>query len=191
MPGKYVGRFESIVSDCFAQHGPKCVGAHTGTRPNDYGGKLRGGRRAEQRHVEPGGLGLLIERTLHQRVRHDADDGAPRLFFAGIEDADLMSERALVAPILLREARIHDRDRLLRVGVVDGEIAAFVNLEAEGGEVIVGDGFEIAARTIAIGQIILPVDFILPGRCEGHAKAIGHGRGFELRISAQRANRAR
>ncbi len=30
----------------------------------------------------------------------------------------------------------------------------------------------------------------MPGRREGHAEAIGHGRGFELRIGAQRANRA-
>ena len=107
------------LSDRLAQRRPERVRALTGTRPNDYGGKLRGRRGAEQRHVESGGLGLLIERTLHQRVRHDADDGSPRLLLAGIEDAHLMSERALVAPMFSGEARIHDRDRLLRVGVVD------------------------------------------------------------------------
>ena len=102
-----------------------------------------------------------------------------------------MPERALIAPMFAREARVHDRDRLLRVAVVDREIAAFMNLETERGEVAVGDGFEIAARTIAIGQIILAIDFVLPAGREGHAEAIGHGRGFELRIGAQRANGAR
>ena len=38
---------------------------------------------------------------------------------AGIEDADLMPERALVAPVFARKARVHDRDRLFRIGVVD------------------------------------------------------------------------
>ena len=74
--------------------------------------------------------------------------------------------------------------------VVDGEIAAFANLEPEGGEVVVGDGFEVAGGTIAIGQIILAIDFVLPVRREGHAEAIGHGGGFELRIGAQGANGA-
>jgi predicted secreted protein len=50
-----------------------------------------------------------------------------------------MSERALVAPVFAREARVHNRDRLLRVAVVDGEIAAFAKLETEGGEVAVGN----------------------------------------------------
>src|SRR5438105_2284010 len=101
-----------------------------------------------------------------------------------------MSERTLVTPVFSGEARVNDRDRLLGVAVLDGEIAAFAKLESERGEVTVGDRFEIPARTIAIGQIILAVDFILAAGREGHAEAIGHGRSFELWIVAQRPDRA-
>ena len=72
-----------------------------------------------------------------------------------------MTERALVAPIFSRETRVHDCDRLFRIAVVDREIAAFENLQTERREITVGDRFEIAARTIAIGQIFLPIDFVL------------------------------
>jgi hypothetical protein len=67
----------------------------------------------------------LIEWSLHQSVRDDADDRSPGLRFAGIENPDLMTECALIAPIFSRKTRVHDCDRLLRIVVVDGEIASF------------------------------------------------------------------
>ena len=108
----------------------------------------------------------------------------------GIEDAHLVAERALVAPMFAREAGVHDRDRLFRVAVVDGEIAAFENLQSERGEVAVGDGFGVALRPIAIGHVALPIDFVLAEVGEGHAETIGHRRAFESRIGAQGAHGA-
>src|SRR5207237_8305907 len=98
------------------------------SRSNDYRSELGGGRGAEQGHVESGGLGQLIEWALHQRVGHDTHDGAPRLFFAGIENAHLVAKRTFVAPMFPGKARVHDRHRLFRVTVVDREIAPLTNL---------------------------------------------------------------
>ena len=47
-----------------------------------------------------------------------------------------------------------------------------------------------AARPIAIGQIILTVDFVLAAGRERHPETIGHRCGFEFRIVAQRTDRA-
>ena len=104
----------------------------------------------------------FADRTaLHQRVGHNADDGSPRLRLAGIEDSDLMTDRALIAPMFPRKTRIHNCDRLFRVDIVDGEIAAFENFQPKRREIIVRDRFEISARPVAIGQIILSVNFVL------------------------------
>src|SRR5258708_23488300 len=80
--------------------------------PNDDCAKLRRWLGSEQRHVEACVVGLLVERPLHQRVRNHADDGAPRLGLAGIENTDLMTKRALIAPMLARKTRVHDGDRV-------------------------------------------------------------------------------
>src|SRR5439155_13275241 len=109
----------------------KCFGSLPRTGTNNDGTKLRRRRRAEQRHVKSGGLGLLIERALHQCVRHDADNRSPWLRFGGIKNAHLMPERALVPPVLSSKTRVHDRHRLLRVIVIDREIAAFADFQSE------------------------------------------------------------
>src|SRR4029453_13396301 len=101
------------------------------------GGKLRRRRCAQQWHIKSYALGFLIERTLHQRVRHDADNSSPRLRLTGIEDSDLVTNRALVAPILSGKTRIHNCHRLLRIYIVDGEITAFENFQTKRREIII------------------------------------------------------
>src|SRR5437870_2173980 len=56
------------------------------------------------------------------------DNGSPRLRLSGIEDSDLVTNCALIAPVLSGKARVHDRHRLFRIRVFDSEIAAFQNL---------------------------------------------------------------
>ena len=128
--------------------------------------------RSEQRHVEAGVVSLLVEGSLHQCVRHHADNGAPRLGLAGIKNPNLMTKRALIAPMLARKTRVHNGDWLFRIGVVDGEIAAFQNFQSERAKIIVRDRLVISARPVAIGQIILSVHFVLAAAGEGHLKAI-------------------
>ena len=137
--------------DRSAQSRAESVGALPRTRTNDDRAKLRGRRRAKEWHVKSGGLGLLIEWSLHQQIWNHTDNGAPRLRVARIENPDLVTERASIAPIFSRETRVHDRDRLLRIAVIDCKIAAFENLQAEGREIIVGNGFKVTTRAIAIG----------------------------------------
>ena len=115
--------------DGFAQGRPERFRRLAGMRADNDGAELRRRTGAEQRHIEAGAIGLAIKWPLHQRVGHNADDGAPRLRLRRIENPDLMSERALVAPIFARKTRIHDRDRLFRVAVFEGEIAPLENLQ--------------------------------------------------------------
>src|SRR5438477_9076329 len=170
------------LGDRLAQCWSESLRALPRTRTNEDGAKLRRRRCAEQRRVKSGRFSLLIERSLHQRVRHHADDRAPRLRFAGIENSNLMAERALIAPIFSDKARVYDRDRLFRVRVINCKIAAFQNLETERGKIIVRDRFEIPARSIAVSQIILPVYLVLSRRCKSHPEAVAHRSGFELGI---------
>src|SRR5262249_42757245 len=88
-------------------------------RSNDNRAKLGRWRRAKERHIKAGGVGLLIERPLHQSVGNDAYDHSPRLRLTRVENADLMSERALIAQMLPRKTCVHDRDRLLCVRIID------------------------------------------------------------------------
>jgi len=94
-------------------------------RSNEDRAKLSGRRCAEEWHVEAGIIGLLIERTLHQSLGNNAYYRSPRLRLAWVEDSDLMSQRALVAPMLPRKTCIHDRNRLLCVAVISRKIAPF------------------------------------------------------------------
>src|SRR5262249_60221234 len=142
-------------------------------------------RRTQQRHEKSYAVGLLIERTLHQGVRHDADNGSPRLRLTGIKDSDLVTNRALVAPIFSGKTRIHNCHRWFRIDIVDGEITAFENFQTKRREIIARDRFEVSARAIPVGEIILTVDFILPLSIKGHAKATAHSGGFKLRIRPQ------
>ena len=160
------------LSDCFTQRWSKRFCALSGARPNDDCAKLRRWLGSEQRHVEACVVGLLVERPLHQRVRHHADDSAPRLGLAGIENPDLMTKGALIAPMLARKTRVHDRDRVFRIRVVDSEIAAFKDFQPERAEIIVRDRLVISARSVTINQIILSVHFVLAAAGEGHLKAI-------------------
>src|SRR5438445_384001 len=63
----------------FAQRRAKNVSPLTCPRTNKDRAKLRSRRCAQQWHVKSHALGLLIERTLHQGVRHHSDNGSPRL----------------------------------------------------------------------------------------------------------------
>ena len=149
---------------------------------------MRSRRCAQQWHIKSHALGLLIERTLHQRVRHDADNSSPRLRLTGIEDSDLVTNRALVAPIFSGKTRIHNCHRLFRIDIVDGEITAFENFQTKRREIIVRDRFEISARAIPIGEIILTVNFVLALAVECHAEATAHRGGLELGIGPQSAH---
>src|SRR5262249_40454661 len=72
--------------------------------------KLRYEIAAEKRHVESRVVVLLIERPLHQSVRNDSDDGAPRCRLSRIKNTNLVANRALIPPILSSEARVDHRD---------------------------------------------------------------------------------
>jgi hypothetical protein len=54
---------------------------------HDNGDELRRGRDAEYRNIKAGVIGLLIERTLHERVGHNTNNRAPRLRLRGIKDS--------------------------------------------------------------------------------------------------------
>src|SRR4029077_12335994 len=109
------------LRDRSAQHRPKCVGTQTTARSDQNGTKLSNQIAAEKRHVKSCVFGLLIEWALHQRVRNDSNNRTPRLRLTGIENTDLMTDRALIAPVLAGEACIHNRYRLFRIDVVDCE----------------------------------------------------------------------
>src|SRR6185437_3312234 len=87
------------LGHCLAQSRAQRFGSLFGTRANNDCAKLGGGRGAEQWHVKSGGLGLLIERALHQSVRDNPDNRSPRWRLTGIKDPDLMTDCALVSPI--------------------------------------------------------------------------------------------
>ena len=152
--GKINWQVRIDLSDRSTQRDSERVGSLAAARTNNNCAELRGRRRPEQRNKKSGRLSLLIEWTLHQRVRNQTDNRPPRLRLTGIENPDLVTERTLVAPILSCKTRIHDCDRLLRVGVIDCEIA--------------------------VGQIILSVHFVLAAAGKSHPKAIGHRGAFKL-----------
>ena len=107
-----------------------------------------------------------------------------------IENANLVTNRALIPPIFSGKTRVHDRDRLFRIGIIEREIAAFQNFQAERGKITVRDVFKVSARTIAIGQIILSVDLILAGRRKMSSESDWSvRRELKLRIGPQRADR--
>jgi hypothetical protein len=81
--------------------------------------------RAQQRHEKADRVRLLIERSLHQSVGNDTHDGSPRCRFTRVKNTDLMPDRALICPMLPRKARVHYRDRLFCVGIINREIAPF------------------------------------------------------------------
>jgi len=94
-------------------------------RADDDRDELGCGRDAEQRHIKTGVISQLIERSLHERVGHHADDGTPRLWLSGVEGANAAANRAFLAKPSFREAGVDDCHRLLRVGVIKHEVAAF------------------------------------------------------------------
>src|SRR5205823_3155202 len=157
----------------------------SGTRTHKDCAKLRGGIGAEQRHEESRAIGLLIERTLHQRVWDDADDGSPRLWVARIENSNPVTDRAFTTIIFSRKTGVYQRDWLFCVGVINGEVAAFQDFQTEGGKIIVRDRFKVAPRPIAVGHILLAVHLKLPLAVEGHAKAATHGGRIKLGIVVQ------
>src|SRR5213076_3596660 len=110
---------------------------------------------------------------------------SPRLWLTRIEDAKLMDDCALICPILPRETRVYDCDRLLCVKVIDRKVAAFQNLQTNCGKVIVRHRFEVPAGTIPIGHVRLAVDLVLALTGERHAEAICECRSIELRIGTK------
>src|SRR5438876_7589441 len=97
--GKISRKVRIQLVNLSAQSGAKSVSLLACPRTSKDRAKLRSGRCAQQRHVKTHALGLLIERTLHQGVRHNADIGSPRLRLTGIEGSHLVTNRALVPPI--------------------------------------------------------------------------------------------
>ena len=132
------------LRDGFAQRRTQIFRRLSGVRAHHDGAELRRGLAHQQRHIEAGAVGLAIEWALHQRVGHDADDRAPRLRLRRIEMPHLVAERALLPQYFARETGVDDRDRLFRVAIVEGEIAALQNLQAEGVEIAVRDRFGVA-----------------------------------------------
>ena len=171
---KISGKVRIEIGHSSTERRAKSFSALAGAGTHNDRAKLSRRRRPKQRHIKTRRLGLLVERSLHQRVGHYADNRSPWLRLSWVENADLMAKRALVAPVLSGKARVHDRDRLLGIDVVDRKIAAFVDLQPERVKVIIGNGFIVTARTVAVGQIILAVHFILAGGCKRHPKTIGH-----------------
>ena len=79
----------------------------------------------------------------------------------------------------MRETRVYDRDRLLRVTVFEGEVATLDNFKTERGEVLVGDRLEVALRPIAFRYVRLTVDLVTAAVREGHAETVTHGSAIE------------
>ena len=167
--------------------GGESFGALSLVRAHDDGDELRRGRHAEDRNIKAAVIGLLIEWSLHQRFGHNADDGAPLLRLSRIEDSNPAAERAVVTKIFLRETGAHDRDRLFRIDVINGEVASLQNLQAHGRKVSVRDKLEVALRPVSVGHVTFAIDFILAEAAKGHAKTAGHGGAIEGRIAAKRA----
>src|SRR5207249_5450397 len=76
------------VSDCSAQGWSESFSPLACARTNDDRAKLRGRRCSKERRVKSRGLGLLVERTLHQHVRRHSDNRPPRLRLTGIKNSD-------------------------------------------------------------------------------------------------------
>src|SRR5438067_8327734 len=155
--GKIDRQIRIKLGDCPAQRRPHRFGALAVTRPNKDGDKLIWQITSEKRHVEAGVVSLLIEWSLHQRVRDYADDCPPGVRPSGIKNANLMTNRALIPPIFSGKTRVHQCHPLFGIGIIEREIPTFQNLQPECGEIIIGDVFKVSARTIAIAQIILSV----------------------------------
>src|SRR5437764_1324104 len=101
------------LSNRVLQRRTEGISTLSGTRTHKDGAKLRGGIGAEQRQEKSRAIGLLIERTLHQRVWDDTDDGSPRLWVARIEDSNPMTDRAFTAIMFSRKTGVYHRDWLL------------------------------------------------------------------------------
>ena len=178
------------LSNCFTQRWPKSIRTLACTRTNDDRAELRGWVSSKQRKIKARSVSLLIERALHQGVRNNADDCSPRLGLPGIENANPATDWTFVTKIFLSKARVDDGHRLLRVRIVDAEIAAFQDLQTERRKIVIRDRFKVSLWAIAIRDVILSVHFILPEAVEGHAKTTGQRGRIELRIGPQRPNRA-
>ena len=116
------------LRDRLTQGCPQSIRTLARTRTNDDRTKLSGWVSSKQRNIKAGSVSLLIERALHQGVGNNADDCAPRLGLPGIENANPATDWTFVTKILSSKARVDDGHRLLRVRIVDAEIAAFQDL---------------------------------------------------------------
>ena len=74
--------------------------------------------------------------------------------------------------MLARKTRVHNRDRLFCVGIVHREIAAFQNLQPECRKIVIGYGFKVSAGPIAVGKVILTVNFVLAAAGKRHSEPI-------------------
>ena len=101
-----------------------------------------------------------------------------------------MAERTLAAEKFSRETSVHDRDRPLRVGIFDREIAALEHLQAERREITIRDGFRVAARAVAIGLVTLAIDFVLAEVRKRHSEPVTHRCTVEHWIGAERTQGA-
>jgi len=63
-------------------------------------------------------------------------------------------------------------DRLLRVGIIKCEIASFQNFQPERRKIVIRHGFKVPPGPIAVGEIILTVDFVLAAAGKRHLQAI-------------------
>src|SRR3954463_3507223 len=113
---------------------------------NDHGDKLWRRWHPENRHIKSGVIGLLVERALHKRVRHNTDNRTPRLGLSRIKHPNPFTEWAFVTEIFSGEASAHNSHRLTAVGVVQGEVAPFDNFQTHRRKVTVRDEIEITLR---------------------------------------------
>src|SRR4029077_288805 len=100
------------------------------------------------------------------------DNRPPLLRLTGIINPDPTANRTFVTVILSRETSVNNRHRLFGIGVVNGEVAAFQNLQTERRKIVIRDRLEVSPGPIAVRRIVLTVRFILALARKGHAKAI-------------------
>ena len=146
--------------DGFAQAQARGFPPLAGMRPHHEGANCGGGRRAEQRHIETGVVGLVIEWTLHQRVGNDADDRAPGLRLAGLKMRTRRPSGISLPQYFCANWRSRSRPAVSH-RCRRREIATLENLQSHGGEVAVRDRFRVALRAVAIGYVSLAIDFVL------------------------------
>ena len=141
------------------------------------------GRRRVERHVESRVVHVrVVERTLHADGGHDAHDGPPRAVGAclPVPGAESPADRARGAEVLLRECRVDDGDRQLRVEVVVGEGAALEEFLSDGLVVTAGHLFEVGRRAITSRLVDLAFDLDRGVAGEGHPEPAGDRGGGEL-----------